>query len=122
MGMRFSQAEARYENEEGKNVRLKIMDMGSMGAAAAMASAAWAMQEFERETESGYERSTKLGEHRGMEEYDRESRNGTFKIIVAGRFEVELNGNEVDDGELRRAAGELDLGKLAGMKNAGVSN
>jgi len=40
--------------------------------------------------------------------------------MVAGRFMVELEGNEVSMDALKAALDKLDLGKLEGMKDFGV--
>ena len=120
MGFTVSNAEARYESEEGSNIKVSITDMGAVAGVAAMATYAWALAEIDRETESGYERTMTMGGHRGYEKYDRESKSGEMSLLVAGRFVVEVEGYAVSVDALKDALGKVDVGKLEGMKNVGV--
>lgn len=51
--------------------------------------ASWASVEIDRETETGYEKSTVLGGNKAFEKYDTRSRRGEIKVLVGGRFIAE---------------------------------
>jgi len=112
-GMGGSQAEARYE-ANGQNVRLKVADLASAGAFAAMASAF--KVETSREDDQGYEKSGLIDGHYTMEKWNKEGR-GSYGVLLADRFLVEAEGNAPDIGTLKALVGAVDTGKLAGLAN-----
>jgi hypothetical protein len=121
MGFTMSRAEARYETQgTNANIRIEISDAGAMTGMAAMAAFAWASMEVDRESETGYEKTTTIKGYRGYEKFDRQTNFAELSILVGGRFMVELEGNEVGIDGLKAALDKLDLGKLEGMKGFGV--
>ena len=85
-----------------------------------MAYFAWAAGAIDRETETSYEKSTTIKGYKGYERYDRQSTSGEVQVLVAGRFVVEVSGNNVPMDAIKDALEKVDLGKLEGMKNVGV--
>lgn len=72
---------------------------------------------FERETDEGYEKSTKVGEYPGWEKWNSRDKSGELNAIVARRFIVQVNGRNVDDIKvLHQAMASTDLRKLAELK------
>ncbi len=120
VGFVASYSEGRYESDDGSSIRVKITDMGAVTGVAALAAVAWATMEVDRETASGYEKTTTYKGYRGYEKYDRDSKYGELNLLVASRFIVETEGRGVDMDALKAAVDKLDLGKLEGMKNVGV--
>jgi len=120
MGFTMSKAEARYESESGGSVMITISDIGAMTGMAAMGLYAWAAGAIDRETETSYEKSTTIKGYKGYEKYDRQSTSGEVQVLVAGRFIVEVDGNNVPMDAIKGALERVDLGKLEGMKNVGV--
>lgn len=114
MGMTVSFGEARYEGADGAYITIKITDMGGTGFASMMA-AGWTMQEIDRESDTGYERTTTIGGHKAMEKFDTQYNNGSTELMVAGRFHVEVEGSEIKPENLQQAVGKLDLNKLAAL-------
>lgn len=114
MGMTISFAEGRYEAGEGA-IGIKMSDYGGTGFATMMA-AGWSMQEIDRETETGFERTTTIGGHKAKEQFDTASQDGSTEILVAGRFLVEVTGNGVTAEALKAAVEKIDLAKLAALK------
>ncbi len=114
MGMTLSFAEGQYEGADG-SIEIKISDFGGTGFATMMA-AGWSMQEIDRETETGFERTTTIGGHKAKETYDSENKGGQTEVLVAGRFLVEVVGSEVTAEAIKAAVDKIDLGKLAGLK------
>ena len=121
MGFTMSRAEARYETQgTNASIRIEISDAGAMTGMAAMAAFAWASIDVDRESETGYEKTTTIKGYRGYEKVDRQTNFAELSILVGGRFMVELEGNEVGIDGLKAALDKLDLGKLEGMKGFGV--
>ncbi|MBN2413512.1 hypothetical protein JXQ31_17675 [candidate division KSB1 bacterium] len=115
-GINVSEAEADYENE-GRSVNIKIMDMASMKKMVMMAQFGWMMADFDRETDSGYEKTMTFKGYKGYEKYDTESQWGEINLFVAERFVVEVNGSNVKMDDIKNALDKLDLKKLEGLKN-----
>jgi hypothetical protein len=120
MGMQVSTANGSYSNDQGSNLSLKITDIGSLSGLAGMAAYAWANSEIDRETQSGYEKTTKFNGYKSREKYDNQSKYGELSVMVGDRFVVEAQGNGVDMDAIKGALGKVDLGKLDRMKNEGV--
>ncbi|HSX56355.1 MAG TPA: Yip1 family protein, partial [Sphingomonas sp.] len=110
-GMGGSQAEARYE-ANGQSVRLKVADLASAGAFAAMASAF--KVETSREDDQGYEKSGLIDGRYTMEKWSKEGR-GSYGVLLGDRFLVEAEGNAPDIGTLKALVGAIDMGKLEGL-------
>lgn len=120
MGFTISKAEAQYDGDNAASVSITITDVGAMAGVAAMATYAWAAGAIDRETETSYEKSTTIKGYKGYERYDRQSTSGEVQVLVAGRFVVEVSGNNVPMDAIKDALEKVDLGKLEGMKNVGV--
>ena len=116
MGMTVAYAEGTYEAEAGGNIHVKISDNGGIGGFMAFAQAGWAASEIDRESDTGFERTTKYGEHKAHEEYDNANKSGKVEILVGGRFMVEVNGNDIAWEAIQAAAKKVDLAKLATLK------
>ncbi|MBS1138394.1 MAG: hypothetical protein H6R11_2348, partial [Proteobacteria bacterium] len=119
-GLMVATAEASYGGDGERSVELKLVDMGGAGLGM-MGLAAWAMVEVDRETESGRERTGKLGGRPFHEKYDEKARSGEFALVVGQRFLVEASGDGVDLQTLKNAVAAVDLAKLEAMKDVGVT-
>jgi len=120
MGIKVSEAHATYRSDDGKRIEIKITDFGSLRGTMAMATFAWMMADFERETEDGYEKTTSYKGHKAMEEYNSKSKKGEIQVIVGKRFMVEVEGWNVDMDDVKGALKKIDIDKLDAMKNEGV--
>jgi len=87
---------------------------------AAMATVGWAMAEIDKETETGYEKTSTYQGYKSHEEYNRSSKDGEVTVLVADRFVVEVRGNNLPMEAIMAALGTVDLTKLAAMKAKGV--
>ena len=119
MGLNISKAEGRYENDTS-NVQVNLMDMGTLSGMAAMATVGWSLAEIDKETETGYEKTSTYKGYKSHEEYDRNSKDGEVTVLVAERFVVEVRGNNLPMEAIMAALGTVDLNKLAAMKGKGV--
>jgi hypothetical protein len=117
-GLQVAKAEARYSDNQGSSVDLTITDLGSTKMLGAFA--AWASLEEDKESDSGYEKMSKVDGRPVHEVYNKNGPQGDYETLVAGRFMVQANGSKVDMSTLKQAVAAIDLAKLDAMKDAGV--
>ena len=111
----FAEASVRLTKGEA-TVTAKITDSGFNQLLVAP-FAMFLAGNFERETDSGYEKSIKVGDAPGMEKWDGENKSGDVTVIVNKRFIVEIDGSSIDDPKvLRTILDNVDLKKLADLK------
>jgi hypothetical protein len=120
MGINVSTAEGRYTDNSGKSMNVKITDIGSMTGLAGMATYAWASTTIDRETETGYEKTSTFNGYKSHEKYDKASKDGELSTLVGGRFAVEVSGSGVTMDDIKDAMTKVDLKKLESMKDQGV--
>ncbi len=118
MGIDVTTANAQYDGQNDTSLNLTITDAGNMAGPMRMGLAAWAMAEYNRETDTGYEKTGTFNGYKGMEEYDTQSKQGTVRVFVADRFVVELDGYGLPMDTLKQALGQLDLKKIAALASA----
>lgn len=116
MGLSVSEASARYGGEGPANLRIKIVDVGSLSGPLAMGLAGWASLEIDRESDDGYEKTTTFSGYKAIEKYNNRSKHGEIKVLLSNRFIVEVDGHDVPMDGIKAAAGKLDLKKLEGLK------
>lgn len=121
-GVKVSEAQAQYLSEEGGKIEIKITDMGSVKGVVGMARFGWAMAEFERESDRGYEKTTTFDGHKALEKYTYDTERGEIQILVAERFIVDVRGRGVEMEAILSAARTIDLDELASMKSEGVTS
>ena len=120
MGFTVSQAKADYSSEDGsKYIDIEITDFGGTTGWAGLASWGWTMAEVDRETETGYEKTTTFKGHKAFERYDNQYQNGNIEVLVAGRFMVSVDGSNISMDIIKNALDEIDFSKLEGMKDFG---
>jgi hypothetical protein len=122
MGVDVSYAAATYANAEGLNISLKISDMGSLTGPMRLAMLGWTMAKVDREDEDGYEKTATFNGYKSWERTWKSSNRSELSIIVGGRFVVELDGDNCSMSQVKDAAGKIDLGKLASMKDFGATS
>jgi hypothetical protein len=118
VGVQVSEAEARYSDNGGQSIRLKVTDLG--GAAGLAALAGWADIEADRETQTGYDKTYKSGGRMIHEQWDNGSKSGEYTMIVGDRFSVEASGSAASVDVLKSAVSSIDLGGLEALRNEGV--
>jgi len=116
-GMNISYAEATYSKDQSR-ITVKLQDISSMGQFMRMAQFAWANNEMERETDDGYERTTKIEGFPAQESYRSDSKSGELQIMVGERFIVEADGNGVTMEQIKGLLNAIGLKKLSGLKPA----
>lgn len=114
MGMTIAEAEGQYQAAEGEgHITIKISDMGGTGAIAGMMQYGWASMEVDKESDTGYERSTTIAGNKAMEKFDTANKSGSTQILVNKHFTVEVSGYGITPEQLTAAVGKVDLAKLA---------
>ncbi|MDQ6478475.1 hypothetical protein [Dyadobacter sp. LHD-138] len=116
MGFTISRAEAKYADESNASVHVEIFDTGGVAGVATMALAAWTMADIDKETETGYEKTTKIEGYKGYEKYNNESKSGEINVLVADRFVVNVNGDNVTMDQLKGILADMNLDKLSDLK------
>lgn len=110
-GLKYSIAKAKYTKGDTE-VDINIID-GAGFAGIVTGLAAWSMVEVDRETTSGYERTTKLEGHKAFEKYDSQTKEGQLSVILSDRFIVNIEADNLEkEGLLRKLFAGLDINKL----------
>ncbi|MGE5294160.1 MAG: hypothetical protein ACM3VT_04975 [Solirubrobacterales bacterium] len=115
MGFDISNAEAQYTGQNDASISLKVTDVGNLSGTMRLGMVGWTMAQYDRTTDTGYEKTATYSGYKGMEEYDNESKSGTIRVFVADRFVVELTGNNTSMDTIKQALGQVDLKKLASL-------
>lgn len=121
MGMNISHADADYSNADNSaSIDMKITDLGSISGISGLAAYGWYMVDIDKENETGYEKTISYKGNKGYEKYDNQGKYGELSILVAKRFVVEANGNNVTMDQMKAAINMIDVGKLESWKDVGV--
>jgi hypothetical protein len=116
-GAGVSEATGDYGEAGTPQLVMQITDLAAMGPLAAMADFGWISAEIDSEGDDGYERTTEYEGRRGVEKYRTIDRTGSAKVMVAGRFMVEIKGDNIDPAQLRAAAEAIDFDALERLAN-----
>ena len=116
MGFTVSTAHAKYKGEGDENIDIEIVDTGGIAGVSTMALAGWSMAEIDKETTTGYEKTTKIEGYKAFEKYDNDGKSGELNVLVADRFVVNVQGDHVTVDQLKGALKDLDLAKLGDLK------
>jgi hypothetical protein len=107
----FSQATVRYTKGD-QSIEAKLVDSGFNQLLIAPLSM-YLTAGYERETEDGYEKSTKVGDNPGWETWKSESKRGELNTVVGKRFILTLEGDNLPDTKpLHEFAKRVNLGGL----------
>lgn len=117
MGMTVAKAEGVYEGANEAGMTVEITDTAGIGGLGAIAQMGLAATEIDNESDDGYERTTKIGDYKGIEKYNTPSKSGSMTVMV-GRFTVQIEGRNIPAAALKTAAAAIDLKGLAALKPA----
>ena len=111
----FSQAEVRY-NKGDARIEMKLVDSGFNQML--FTQFAMMMQAgYEKETQSGYEKSATVAGMPGWEKWNTEGKDGSVNALVGKRFLLSIEGDNVADVKaLHAIAAKIDMNKLAALK------
>jgi hypothetical protein len=111
----FSRAEVRYKKGDAR-VEIKLVDSG-FSQLLFMPYAAFLQAGYEKETSTGYEKSTTVNGQPGWEKWNTDGKDGEVNAVVNKRFLFTVEGRNVDDIKfLHGVAGKVDMAKLAALK------
>jgi hypothetical protein len=116
LGMTISKAEARYTGEDHRTIDVIISDIGNAGGFASLALYAWTNNDIDKDSPTGYEKTTTFRGYKAYEKYNTRDHSGEMGLLIEKRFVVEAKGADVSMEELKGVLEKLDLSKLAGMK------
>jgi hypothetical protein len=122
MGVDIAVASAQYSNENGASISIKISDMGSLTGPMRLATMGWTIAQIDRENDEGYEKTTTFNGYKAFEKFWTSTKHGELSILIEGRFVVEVDGSDCEMSQIKEAAGKVDLGKLAAMKDVNVTS
>lgn len=115
MPVNFSQAEVEYTRGDSR-IEAKIVD-SALNQLLVAPFSMFLTAGYEKETSEGYEKSVKIGQYPGWEKWDTDDKDGELNAVVAGRFIVQVTGNDIADMKvLHDVMNATDLNKLASMK------
>lgn len=114
-GMSVSYAQATY-TQGGGSIEIKLSDISAMGEFMKMAQYAWTHNEVERESDDGYERTTKIQGFAAQESYDSRYQAGKVQVMVDGRFMVEVTSQGVTMDNVMELLKAVNLKKLAALQ------
>jgi Yip1 domain len=115
-GFNFGTAKAVYSKGD-ERITLSLIDMGAMGAFAALGNAFGA--NASEETDTSYSKIGPVDGRMAIEEFNRETKAGKFAIIVGERVMVEAEGAGASIDDLKSAVGTVDLDNVETLAEAG---
>jgi hypothetical protein len=121
-GFNISRAEGDYRDADdpSRRIELQITDAGGFGRMM-MFGATWMQMEVDRESSTGYERTTKFEGYPALEKFQDTNRpRSELQLVVGDRFFVSADGQNVAMDELKAAVRAIDLDELEDMRDVGV--
>ena len=112
MGGIGATAEAAYKSGD-KTIRVKIIDLGGIGAVAGVLGGIGVEQN--REDANGYERTRTVDGKIQTEKWNTKRSSGSYGTQVAGRFMVEADGEAGSIDELKAIVAGIDAAKLEAL-------
>lgn len=116
MGYKMSTAEARFKSDTGGTMQISISDIGGLVDTAKMGVAAWASLDVDKETENGYEKTTKYRGYKAMEKVDHKEKEASLSLILADRFVVSAKGYKMELGGVKAIVDRLDLKAISKLE------
>jgi hypothetical protein len=118
-GLPVSQVSAEYRGDGGevpRSARITITDLGPPRGTAPTEHD-WIRVEIDRESDAGYERTTRFLDHPAHETFTRsdEGSLAQIRVVVAERFVVEVRGADLGMEQVRAGLAALDLARLTSL-------
>ncbi len=118
-GIAVSEAKQSFRTADGsKNVRFEITDPGSLAGPFALANM-WINVEIDKETNDGYEKTSKSNGQKLHEKWDKSGKRGEVQMVVGNRFMVEVAAEGIEMSEVKALINKIDVAKLESMKGDG---
>ena len=107
-GYSISQVDRAY-SKGNKSIKVSIYDWAFNSA---LYTPFLLATEFSQESTEGYNKGIKIGDIPGREEYTYASQTGSLNLLVNSRFLVQIDGNNIEDTELREWWQRMDRQSL----------
>ena len=118
-GISVSEAKQSFRTADGsKHVRFEITDPGSLAGPFALANM-WMNVEIDKETSSGYEKTSTSNGHKLHEKWDKSGKRGEVQMVVGNRFMVEVAAEGIEMSDVKSLVNKIDIAKLEAMKGDG---
>lgn len=118
-GIAVSEAKQSFRLADGsKSVRFEITDPGSLAGPFALANM-WMNVEVDKETSSGYEKTSTVGGRKLHEKWNKSNKQAEVHLVVGNRFMVEVEARGVDIDDVKALLSKIDIAKLESMKGEG---
>lgn len=111
-GIGGAEADGTYRSAD-QSFTLKITDLAAAGAFAALGSAF--NVQTSKQTASGYEKTGTVDGRMTTEKWDNSSKDGSYSVLVGGRFNVEAEGGAPSIDVLKAAVAAVDPGRLEAL-------
>ncbi|WP_109301085.1 hypothetical protein [Aquimarina sp. AU474] len=114
--------EAEYEKENGDIISLSIIDgAGETGSAMVTLARLSFARDFEEQSDRGYRKSTTINGYKAVEEVEKDdysdAEDAKIDLMVANRFLISVEGQNMSVNQLKKAVDELDLKSLEQKAN-----
>lgn len=117
MGIKISNATAKYHvpDDVDTYMNITITDLGNVSGPARMGLTHWTMTQFHRETDDGYTKTTTYKGYKAIEEFKKMNNDAAFRVFVADRFIVAVEGRNVPMDTVKSVTGKIDFGTLVSL-------
>ena len=115
----MTQATAEYQKQDpGENdpkITVELIDyVSATGMAEAMT--AWSKMEIDKDSDNGFERTTKVKGQPGFEQYTNDNKSGQLQVWVNGRFYLNVQTTNLSAEDFKKLADSLPIEKIAALK------
>ena len=118
-GIAVSEAKQSFRTADGsKSVRFEITDPGSLAGPFALANM-WMNIDIDKETSSGYEKTSTVGGRKLHEKWNKSSKHAEVQMVVGNRFMIEVDARGVDMNDVKALISKIDVAKLESMRSDG---
>ena len=118
-GIAVSEAKQSFRTADGsKSVRFEITDPGSLAGPFALANM-WMNVDIDKETSSGYEKTSTVGGRKLHEKWNKSSKHAEVQMVVGNRFMIEVDAQGVDMNDVKALISKIDVAKLESMRSDG---
>ncbi len=111
-GLGGSNAQGVYAKGDS-SITLSVTDIAAAGPLAGIASAF--NVESSKETATGYEKMGKVDGRMTNEKYDRQTKGGSYGVMVASRFMIQADGSQVTMDDLKAAVAAVGPDRLEAL-------
>jgi hypothetical protein len=114
----ITQARAEYAKAEAAEtdprVNIELFDYAGAPDMAQIVTA-WQTMDVDRESDDGYERTTKVKDQPAYETYQNEGKSGQFQIWVGGRYYLNVQTTNLTPEQLKKLTESLPIDQLVAL-------